>query len=148
MNITSLHLHLDEYPLDWASRSILADLYEDDGNMKLANYYRWTAIHGKSPEPHSLSNKRMHSMYSSWKLTGNWFWWNTFVSNTDYPFAQIDHKVFTKIFLRFPVFKTRQEAEGVLRELLEENGYCCGNTPLPGGLNAIRHSNGITVPPI
>lgn len=59
VTLKGIHQYLDECPLDWSSRLILADMYADRGEALLEAGQRWQVRRKKRPREHE----------------GKWCWW-------------------------------------------------------------------------
>jgi hypothetical protein len=103
-----LHKHLDEQPSDAASRRVLADLLEEQGQVEAARCQRWLADKGKYPD----------SRLDTFHQTG-WHWW----SCPDLPRREREHaslppEVQAHMQRGEWLFKTRAEAEDALAKAL------------------------------
>lgn len=141
--LDSLHLHLDSHPLDWTTRSILADRYEELGLEDHARYYRLTAWHGKSPENHladqpktdRTGRERHASLYPQ-----TWFWWSGDdawrTTHKPVAFCLIGSQAIIEITKR--EFSSRQAAEEAFMTWLKGRNWSMRNVPKPGGLSLSR----------
>ncbi len=63
LDLEAIHRALDLNPSDQVTRRVLADWYEDDGDMVMASGLRWMAARGKRP--------RFFGKEWDWSLSGH-----------------------------------------------------------------------------
>ena len=104
-----LQSHLDAYPEDTASRLILADLLEEQGDEDGARCQRWLGTEGKWPDSDLAASKQ----------TG-WHWWSRPDAERKREHAALP--IFLQHFMPSGewLYKTRREAENVLAGALAE----------------------------
>lgn len=101
-----IHAHLDEQPEDWVARLQLADLLDEAGQDKEAQYQRWAAKFKKRPQ------RMTRTAIKPW----HWFVGNQF------PCASVGILAY-RMFDYYSGFVSRQAAEHALLRQLEHDHW-------------------------
>lgn len=111
----ALNAVLDRCPTDWQARRVLADWYEEQGDLDAARFQRWLAEEQRSP----WQGDNRHP-----EGPGGWWWFSYTQPSRILSSAALGMWLWLKLWRggNRPSSR-RQDAEGRLREVLEGLGY-------------------------
>ena len=116
-----LHAALDKSCTDQATRSILADWYEDQGDWMAAECLRWLVKHNVRPYYYGKEHDKDDIIYDKWSITSldNWYIIHARGKGTGLGDTYILHAVPVQVFRRmnnpfhwpWPLYDSRRACE-------------------------------------